>query len=197
MPLMNCLCDTSGTYPANPQCPVHGSGDQTETTEAALQRIARECAEVNAKYSALLADVDRECKAIESRRGHHHSGTPAERLRYLLADLHLTECDAIAGCKHFRDDCVNWLRAISIVVESIGNAGTHREKEARCRGAVEVIESAIRKLRDREFDRHSWRFWMDDVFRSDYPTREFVRRIHDLEQELKVLKSDRKTEETP
>lgn len=139
----------------------------------------------------LSEDVAAEIQAIESKRRHHWSGSLPQRLRYTINDMRQTELDAVAGCRVFRDDCVNWLRAVSLVVESVGNAATHSEKTSRCRGAVEIVESAIRKLRERSFDSpFNWRFWNDDCFRSDYPTREFVRRIHDLEAELAHAKAD-------
>ena len=158
-----------------------------ESDSSALQRIAKEAAEVDRKYGELLGIIDEEVKRLEERRQIFCAGTPRERLRRILEDTHQSEVDAIEGCKRFRDDCVNWLRALSIVIAGVGNAATHNEKSARCRMAVETVESAIVALREREFGNHGWRFWREDVFRNDYPTREYVRRIHELEEKIREL----------
>lgn len=162
---------------------------ETEKTMHAAWRKRAEEAESKLRRSVDELEVRKSVEGMEARRFEHGYGTPQDRLTQLLNSMRQRELDAIAGCKAFRDDCVNWLRAISMIVESVGNASTHGEKAARCRGAVELVESAIEKLRRRNFDSpHSWQFWMDDCFRSDYPTREYVRRIHELEAELKELR---------
>lgn len=164
---------------------------ETERTMHAAWRKRAEEAEAKLNHSVDELEVRKSVEGMEKRRFEHGYGTPRERLDQLLNSMRQRELDAIAGCKAFRDDCINWLRAVSMIVESVGNASTHGEKAARCRGAVELVESAIDKLRRRNFDGpHSWQFWMDDCFRSDYPTREFMRRIHELEDELASARSE-------
>jgi hypothetical protein len=68
-----------------------------------------------------------------------------------------------------------------------GNAGTHAEKNARLRGAIELLESAVEKLRHQHLEDLFSIYHWPDVFRSDYPTRSLMERIHDLERQLKEL----------
>jgi len=93
--------------------------------------------------------------------------------------------------KEFRDDLIVWLRAMAIIADSVASASTHREKDARLRGMLEVIEGAISTLRKESFDivlynRSYYPF--DDVFRSDYPTRQLMERIRELENQIKAIK---------
>ena len=91
----------------------------------------------------------------------------------------------MTGAQSFRDDVVVWLRALAMNLEMTGNAGTHAEKAARLRGALELIESLIGKLHQLRFD-FQWSHWQtQDLFKSDYPTRHYLERIHELERELK------------
>jgi hypothetical protein len=68
-----------------------------------------------------------------------------------------------------------------------GDPATHAEKNARLRGAIELLETAIEKLRYQNleslFDIYRW----PDLFRSEWPTRRLMERIHDLERQVKDL----------
>lgn len=93
----------------------------------------------------------------------------------------------LAGVKAFRDEVIVMLRALSLIAETVGNAGTHREKEARVRGLVELLESSIKRLAEADFtfQRSYWN--MPNVFRSDYPIHQYIEKIYKLEAEIARL----------
>lgn len=111
-----------------------------------------------------------------------------ERLRGILNTYQNASVEAIRSCKEFRDRLLIDLRAISMVLQMVGNADTHREKNARLRGSIELLESAITRLEREQFDTAVRYPSFTDPFRSDYPTRHLVDRIHTLENELKEAK---------
>jgi len=92
--------------------------------------------------------------------------------------------DSLAGSKSFRDDMLTYMRALAMITEMAANAATHAEKNARLRGMIELIESTIQKLRDMEFNFQSCHWRKPDVFRSDYPVLQYIRRIHELEHQI-------------
>lgn len=116
----------------------------------------------------------------------YHCGTDEEKIAHIISDYHDAAVRAISDVKEFREDLQVYLRAIALVLDMTANASTHREKNARLRGACELIESAIAKLRESSIEFTLGRHGLSaDIFRSDYPTRHFVERIHALEDELK------------
>lgn len=90
-----------------------------------------------------------------------------------------------AAYKRMVGDTLNYFRALVIVTEMVANAGTHAEKAARLRGLVETLESGISRLQDEQFKiiDHYWSV-SPDLFKSDYPVREYKRRVYELEQRL-------------
>lgn len=90
--------------------------------------------------------------------------------------------------ERFRDDLHAWLRGMAICLDMVGNAGTHSEKNARLRGAIEVTEQTIQKVIDQRFnfDNPYWRW--KDTFASDFPTREILEQKHRLADEVQDLK---------
>ncbi len=130
-------------------------------------------------------------KTIDSHEDQQHfkyCGPLPERLKEVLAWYHNRTVQTIDGVRQFRDDLLIYFRALSLTLEMTGNASTHREKAARLRGAIEVIEHACEKLRREQFEfHHFWRGW-PDIFHSDYPQKEYLDRIHGLEQQVEDLK---------
>lgn len=88
----------------------------------------------------------------------------------------------------FRRDMLTWMRAMAINADSVSWASTHREKDARLRGLVEVIEAACKKVEEIKADGYAWD-GLKDWQRSDYPTRDLTHQIQQMEQELKRLKA--------
>lgn len=100
------------------------------------------------------------------------------------------ETKALTKLKSFKEDVLVYLRAIALVAETVGNGGTHREKDARLRGLISQIESAIQRVRDDEEQFvKSW-YTKPDLFRSDYPVGRYMERIRELENENKKLKGE-------
>lgn len=124
----------------------------------------------------------------QDRQNYHHGfGTPAEKIKTILREYEDKTTRAYSDVKHVRDDMLTFFRALALVLNMTGEAATHGEKNARLRGAIELLESAIEKLRHQNleslFDIYRW----PDLFRSDWPTRRLMDRIHDLERQLKDL----------
>lgn len=97
---------------------------------------------------------------------------------------------ALLDAAAFRDHAVTWIAALRIVADSVAKASTHREKDARLRGLIEVMESASEKLCLMRFEFTTSSTW-PDVFRSDFPTRHFVERIRQLEAQVKTYEAER------
>lgn len=111
-----------------------------------------------------------------------------KRLLQLLTRRKNNEMTAIAQLKAFREDVMVWMRAVEMSVSAALDGGTHREKDARLRGAVSVIESAVGKIRNAQNKEYSgWWREVPNVFQSDFPTRHLLDRIHELEGELRSL----------
>lgn len=131
--------------------------------------------------------LDEIIKEHSERLRCYHCGTDVEKIAHIVNDYHDTAVRAMSDVKEFRDDLQVYLRAIALVLDMTANASTHREKNARLRGACELLESAIGKLRESSFEFMLGRHGMSaDIFRSDYPTRHLVERIHTLEDALKA-----------
>jgi len=120
-------------------------------------------------------------------KGYVMGGAPA-RLRTVIQHYRGIATNALSSCERFRDDLHAWLRGMVICLEMTGNAGTHAEKGARLRGAIEIAEATIQKVIDNRFDFDSpyWRW--KDTFRSDFPTRELLEQKHNLQRELEEAK---------
>jgi hypothetical protein len=125
-------------------------------------------------------------RAHEQEIRSQYAGDLVEEIQHVLAHYQQTATNVVAQTKAFRDDLLVQLRALSLVIEMAGGAGTHREKDARLRGCADLIESTITRLRKLEFGLHRQWYW-PDVFRSDYPVRQYVERIHELEAQVQAL----------
>lgn len=133
-----------------------------------------------------LEDVERELKAGEERANHYFSMGYGERTRMLLNHLERKADNHLRRYKHLLEDMQVWARAITIIAGTVMDAGTHREKDARMRGLIGACESAVAELRKNRDDQYNY-YTVPDVFRSDYPVREYVQQIHQLEAEIKRL----------
>ncbi len=135
-----------------------------------------------------IRKIDDIVRKYEQEDRHSYATGLDERVEYIIRRYRDLATNQLAGIKAVRDDMLVWLRAMAMIVEMAGNAATHAEKNARLRGCVEMIETTLQKLSEQEFNFQSSYFHMPDLFRSDYPTLEYVRRIYDLEQQLAAYK---------
>lgn len=140
-----------------------------EQTEQALQIIIKE-----------------HCERIRIYRG----GGIAGQVNGIINDYRNSAERALQDAKDFRDEVLTYFAGLRIVADSITSASTHSEKNARMRGLIEVLESSSEKLRKLHFELTLGPPW-PDVFHSDYPTRQFVERIRELEGKVKVYESER------
>lgn len=137
-----------------------------------------------ASEAADLREVVRIVSEHQERMGRYYSNRLPEVIRSVIGHYHDLATGQLRRTKEFRDDVMIHLRALALVVEMAGSAATHAEKNARLRGVGELIGGAIEKLRRERFEISSvgWPMF-EDVFRSDYPTRELLQRIRELEAE--------------
>lgn len=128
-------------------------------------------------------------KHMDKQRFYHNHGKLKDQLAEILVTYERQAENAIASGKAIVEDMCVYLRSFAMILDMVGNASTHREKDARLRGCVEMVESAIQALRN-EKERVTDLNWYGhpDIFRSDYPVREHKRRIYELENEVKRLK---------
>jgi len=141
---------------------------------------------ITEQQAQTLLDIIRE---HEDAQGQRHIGPIDQRLRGILTEYQNASVGAIAACKEFRDRLMMDLRAVSMVLQMVVNADTHREKNARLRGSIELLESAITRLEREQFTTAVRYPSFTDPFRSDYPTRHLVDRIHTLEADLESAKA--------
>lgn len=141
--------------------------------EAALRRI-----------EALLKKHEDQIKYFYS------TGSVVQRIEAVLRHYESQSVRALSTSKRFRDDVLVTFRALALIADMTGNAGTHAEKNARLRGMGELLEAAVKKLGDMaiEFADDYWHY--DDIFRSDYPVRHYKERIYELEREVERLRKD-------
>jgi chaperonin cofactor prefoldin len=127
------------------------------------------------------------CEHQNKQNYHQGFGTAAQRVKAILREYEDKTTKAYSDVKHVRDDMLTFFRALALVLNMTGEAATHAEKNARLRGAIELLETAIEKLRYQNleslFDIYRW----PDLFRSEWPTRRLMERIHDLERQVKEL----------
>lgn len=114
----------------------------------------------------------------------------AERVAFVLERYQDQATKSLTASMRFRDELLVHFQALTMVAEMVGNGGTHHEKNARLRGLIEMLASAVKKMREFEFKFDSYYYRWNDLFTVDYPVREYVDRIHELEREVKRLKSE-------
>lgn len=115
--------------------------------------------------------------------------TIIDRAIRVMIVQHREHIDQLKAFQNFQSDVIGYLRALALVIESAANGGTHAEKDARFRGVIALLESSIDKVRNSHQSFVGSHWWnTPDLFRSDYPVRPLLDRVHQLENELKKLK---------
>lgn len=146
-----------------------------------------------AEQLADVADLVREHQ--DKQRYSQGFGSTAEKAKAVLREYEDRATKALSDVKAVRDDIMTYFRALVLVLTMTGEASTHAEKAARLRGAIELLEQAIEKLRHQDLDALFSSYRWPDLFRSDWPTRRLMERIHDQERELKELRDHAGTAE--
>lgn len=135
-----------------------------------------------------LDEIQKLIREHQEKQNYHQGfGTPAQKIKGILREYEDKTTKAYSDVKHVRDDMLTFFRALALVLNMTGEAATHAEKNARLRGAIELLETAIEKLRHQNleslFDIYRW----PDLFRSEWPTRRLMERIRDLERQVKDM----------
>lgn len=139
-------------------------------------------------YREMFEEIERYIQNHEAYNQISSYGGRTERIGHLLNDYRQAEVEVTHKLASFKQDVMVWMRAFALVIDSAANASTHSEKNARLRGVVEMVESAVDKLRT-DFHHFSISWGRNpDIFRSEYPVKQYVQRIRELEAELNKLK---------
>lgn len=154
------------------------------------------------KSSSIGADLRRDLRLLENQIDlYEHQMQQAGGWRY-TQDQTLTDrvarvvdhytrmaARAVEKQQNERNGMVSWLRGIAITAQSVSWASTHHEKDARLRGLIEVVETAITKIQQQDNDSsHYFDGNIDSWMKSDFPTRDLKRRILDQQAEIERLK---------
>lgn len=141
-------------------------------------------------------ECETELKAIASylvnrekeTRHHYSSRSILEKLEYQISEEERQTRAALAEKRQMIEDALVYFRSVVMIAESIGMAGTHAEKSARLRGLIELLNSAITKLRNQQqesllnnWDSFHWGY-------SDYPYRRILEKFNDMYRENKGMK---------
>lgn len=137
-------------------------------------------------FTETIQKIDKVIRHYEGDAGVTCSGEYPSRLRNLFLHYQQKAGNAIAKNKSVVEDCLVYFRSVAMLAESVGMAQTHNEKNARLRGLVELLESAIHKLRTHQEDElmHNWQYFSWHV--SDYPYRAVLRNLQQENRELKA-----------
>jgi len=136
-----------------------------------------------------LQDVSNVIQKISSeRRWYLDSRHLPDQITALVTYAGKEGDNAVKDMKSMLDNVIAHLRAMEIVAESVSDAGTHKEKDARLRGMIDVIGRAIQRATEFSYD-FGHRHWPTyrDLFKSDFPTRELMQELHNKDAEIKRL----------
>jgi hypothetical protein len=135
-------------------------------------------------------------KMINEEQSHDKYHYPQDLVSNMLSNIfrHKRElvASAINQTRNFQGDVLTFLRAFSLMLETVASAATHGEKASRLRGLMELVESAARKIRETQFrEVNSWNGGIaEDVFRCDYHVRHFIDKANQAEYRVKELEKE-------
>lgn len=159
----------------------------TQTPKPTYEELELKCDQQLIQLTRLQELLNEHEKLQHYHRGY---GTLADQMRDCLNWYKRRQEQIIAGAKRLNDDMIVYLRALVLCAEMAGNGSTHSEKAARQRGLVSQIETTIQKLRDTSFKfDFDYYYSAPDVWRSDYPVRNYIERNNELQRELDETKA--------
>lgn len=128
-------------------------------------------------------------KTHETSLHWHNCGDEANKINGIIEHYQRRAAEGIAGRKEIVEDTVSFIKAIQLVVETIGNSGTHVEKAARVRGCVELLNTILTRLRkEQENDLFAFGRDMFTWNHSTYPYQSILQKYDELKRENEVLK---------
>lgn len=124
------------------------------------------------------------------RQGCYRAIGLPDQVASIIGEYERAATDAIAYSKRFGEDMLTWLRALACQLQIVGNGATHGEKAARLRGLVELVETAIQKVRESSVSySYSYRH-APDLFTCDFPTRDLLRSLRETEHYRDSLRTE-------
>lgn len=128
-------------------------------------------------------------KMASDRRWHLHTNYLPDQIVALVDHAEREGNNAVREMKSLLENLISHLRALEIVASMVGNGNTHAEKNARLRGLIEVLQTAIHRATEFSYD-FSWKHWgnYNDLFKSDFPMRDVVRKMNEKDAEIRRLK---------
>lgn len=135
--------------------------------------------------------VDKLKRFIESHEKSihiYHAGDDSEKVAQIVNHYEKIAAQGIGAKKQMIEDTLVYFRSVVMITESIGLAGTHAEKAARLRGLIELLQSAITKLKQEKEENllNNWSWYSWDF--STYPYENILRKFDDLKRENESLK---------
>lgn len=143
-----------------------------------------------ARCAELLKERDEILNFLRTEMEHQRvfqGSTVLEKIRGVIGEYNHRAVEAVSNAKSLRDQIMTDFRAIALILVTVSNADTHREKNSRLRGVTELLNGAAERLR-RDNSDFLFSFYRDDVMQTDFPVREFKRRMDALERENAELK---------
>lgn len=137
-----------------------------------------------------LQEIEKIIAEKEKEYGSYYStdSLPNKLLR-VLQSAERGSVSAIADKRKLIEDALVYFRSVAMISESIGMAGTHAEKASRLRGLIELLNSAIGKLRNEQqesllqnWESFSWSY-------SDYPYRKVLENYKALQIQNEQMKA--------
>lgn len=126
-------------------------------------------------------------KQISERTRIHYSGPLPSQLQCAVNNLLDGQARVMCGAIEFRDAVVIELRAMCLVIETALSASTHAEKNARLRGATELIGATINRMRQESFDLAFSHWHLNGEFTRDHVTSQLFRENRDLKRRIDEL----------
>lgn len=134
-----------------------------------------------ADLSSIIAEHEKEINIS-------YCGNDVEKVKCIL-NHYKTKClDAATAIKSMQGDVSVWFRAVGIILETVANAATHGEKNARIRGLIEFVETSISKIRDMQLE-HYYTWHSPDLWRSEYPVKTLMNENKELKAQIETMKT--------
>jgi hypothetical protein len=127
----------------------------------------------------------------------YRCGDEAEKIASIINDYERTAASEIAKRKVLIEQTLVYFQSVGMLCETVGMASTHGEKSARLRGLIELLNSAIGKLREEQTENllENWRSFSWGF--GTYPYQSIIRKYDELKQENEFLKSKLSSETPP
>jgi hypothetical protein len=172
-----------------------------ENTQAVKGEVVLHYSKFNDVYELILKELQPAAEVMELKKVHEFveakqkefrsyfsCGSLLDQVAHVVETAERGSRTAIADKRKLIEDALVYFRSVILIAESIGMAATHAEKAARLRGLIELLNSAISKLRNdqqehllQNWESFSWGY-------SDYPYHRILEKYSELERQNKQMK---------